>query len=193
MKNHRKNDFKIDYFHGKLIPEKLGCESRLRNDLYFIGMVQVEISKRKKINIKLIAYEMPLKDKVKRSECIDLFGYDQNLKPWIIELKLEESSEKLFTVIKQINRYSNAFIKCKQSIQEEICQRFHWESFSFSEGIRKIILAERGFFKEKLPNKYIPSDIYCCSFARINATKNGKVILLKNNKKGIVRLKIENK
>ena len=100
----RRSDFKLGCIHGKLVPNVRSEEAWVRNQLYLIGSLVVE-----QANIKLVAYEMPLSDSQARDSCIDLFGYDQNRKPWIIELKKGNSTEHGENIMGQLTGYDQRF------------------------------------------------------------------------------------
>ena len=135
---------------------------------YLAGTVQIEVSKNETIPIRIIGYEIPLEKNAPRNQCIDLIGYDQNLKPYIIELKKPGNNEKIDKVIAQIDRYGILFEKAKDSIENEIREKFFWEKFSFTPGIGKIILSSRDFFN-KISNapSFKDSGIFICSFSRL--------------------------
>ena len=191
----RTEDFKIGCFHGKLVPEDSSIEATLRNELFLIGMLKMEITRAESKDIRLVAYEMPLETGQSRGRCIDLLGYDRNKKPWIIELKKKRSSDSIDQIIKQINDYEDMFQEIRDYVEDEIRKRNHWNEFKFSEGTGKIILAGREFFKNIRLGSCKSLGIYCCSFSRIqDEMKEEKVALLENNKgKGFVSLTIHNK
>ena len=190
----RTNDFKIGCIHGKLIPEDGSIEATLRNELFLIGMLKVEITRKESIDIRLVAYEMPLQTGQSCGRRIDLLGYDQNKKPWIIELKKKSSTENIKQIIMQINNYEGMFQKIRGYVEDEVRTKFHWNEFKFSEGTGKIILAGREFFQGHNLESYKSFGIYCCSFSRIqDEIKDGKVVLLEKNKQGFKKLKINKK
>ena len=191
----RTKDFKIGCFHGKLVPESGDGEATLRNELFLIGMLRMEITRAESKDIRLVAYEMPLETGKSRGRCIDLLGYDQNKKPWIIELKVKRSTESIDKIIRQINDYEAMFQEIRDNVEEEIRKRNHWKEFKFSEGTGKIILAGREFFKGISLDSCKSLGIYCCSFSRIqDEVKEEKVVLLENNKgRGFASLTIHNK
>ena len=190
----RLEDFKIGCFHGKLSPEDGSIEAQIRNELYLIGMLKVALTRSESINIRLLAYELPLQTGKQRGRCIDLFGYDQNKVPWIIELKKADSNEKLNQVIEQILEYENLFRGVRNSIEHEIQRKYHWNEFRFSENTQKMILAHRKFFQHASPKNYETLGVYCCSFSDIRAkSEQGISLLEKFGSKGFVRLKIENR
>ena len=195
MTNLRESNFKIGCFHGKLNPEKENSEAVLRNHLYLIGMLRLMLTKTNFIDIKILAYEMPLESRKTRGRCIDLFGYDQNKKPWIIELKKQDSNENVDEIVKQINAYAEMFgnEKVKTGIQNEIRERYHWKDFKFSDGIGKVILAGRDFYEGKNV-KSMKDDIYFCSYSGISDEEKGnKVVLLDKLQNGIINLRVHNK
>ena len=191
----RTKDFKIGCFHGNVFAKARDSEAQLRNELFLIGMLKVKITRKEAIDIRLVAYEMPLETGQKRGRCIDLLGYDQKKKPWIIELKEKRSSESIDQILKQINDYEDMFQAIRKHVKDEIRQKYHWKKFKFSEGTGKIILAGREFFKGIRLDGCKSLGIYCCSFSRIqDEVKEEKVVLLENNKgRGFVSLRIHNK
>ena len=191
----RIKNFKIGCVHGKSSAQEKDSEAQLRNELYMIGMLKIEKSKKETINIRLVAYEMPLQTGQSRVCCIDLFGYDENKKPWIIELKTETSGEIIEKNIEQIDGYGEMFEQTRDNVEREIQEKYHWKEFKFSQGIGKVILAGRIFFQNKELINYRELGIYCCSFSRIkDVVRDDKVSLLEINKgKGTVNLRIHNK
>jgi len=190
----RPKDFKIGCFHGKLNPEDVSIEAILRNELFLIGMLKMAITRSESINIRLVAYEMPLQTGQARGRCIDLLGYDQNKSPWIIELKKADSNEKLDQVIEQILDYEDLFREVRNNIEREIQDKYHWGEFRFSGTIKKMILAHRKYFEGISIKNYTALGVYCCSFSNIGAKSEQEISLLENfGSKGLVRVKIENR
>ncbi len=195
MSGIRKKDFKIGCFHGKLNPNEKSMEARMRNYLYLIGMLRVNQNRSKTINIRLIAYEMPLMDGQSRGKCVDLFGYDQNKRPWIVELKKEDSSENINEVIGQICKYSKILDKddIRKAIEKEIAEKYHWDNFMFSPGVGKILLAPRKYFKGKSLTICSEMQIMCCAFAWIQSGEKQMKLLAGCGSAGVVNLRVENK
>jgi len=195
MTTPRQTGFRIGCFHGKLTAAKQVSEAQLRNELYLIGMLEIELSRKESIQIRLVAYEMPLHAGKTRGRCIDLFGYDQDFKPWIIELKGQDSNESIPQIADQINDYAEHFEEIRESVRNEIQRQFHWQDFQFQGQAGKIILASREYWVRQAKEKDWPEGIYYCYFSRIpEVIKGDKVVLLKNNKgKGIVGLSVYNK
>lgn len=190
----RSKDFKIGCFHGKLVPEDGSIEAILRNELFLIGMLKMEITRSQSKNIRLVAYEIPLQTGQARGRCIDLLGYDQDKVPWIIELKKADSNEKLNQAIEQILDYESLFREVRNSLEHEIQEKYHWSEFRFTGNTQKMILAHRKYFKGISPKNYTALGVYCCSFSYIGANNEQGISLLeKFGSKGFVRLKIENR
>lgn len=189
----RKKDFKIGSFHGKLLPEKCNSEAKLRNDLYLVGMLYINVTRTEIIKIRLIGYEIPLG---RRGDRVDLLGYDEVHNPYLIELKKDNTNEDLDQIMEQVHRYERQFNDIKTAIRDEYRMKFHWPDFEFSGQVKKIILAHREFYKDKSPKDYGAADVYICSFAGLKDIydANGNVIVLdKRGAKGYVSLKIENR
>jgi hypothetical protein len=193
MNSIRKSNFKIGCFHGKINPVS-DSEARIRNDIYLTGMVEIEISRKEAIPIRIIGYEIPLEEKASRNQCIDLLGYDHNFKPYIIELKKPKSTEKIDEVTTQIHRYENLFEKTRDNIERETRKKFLWKEFRFSPGLGKIILSSRDFFNRitSVPS-FKDSGVFLCSFSRLQSNFDNLKILEKCGSKGVVKLKIENR
>ena len=66
MESIRKSNFKIGCLHGK-IDTQPHSEARIRNDIYLTGIVEIELSKVKTIPVKIVGYEIPLKNTGKRN------------------------------------------------------------------------------------------------------------------------------
>ena len=184
---YRTSDFKLGSVHGKS-PTGRCREAQLRNHIFGTGNLLIEGSKKLVTRIRIVGYEVPIWSRGKsRDECIDLLGYDEAFKPWIIELKRAKSSEKLVDVFAQVDRYVKAFDQgIKSAVQDEIRQRFLWQTFCFGSETSKMILADRTFFKNQKTVSAMRSDILLCSFARCSDENS----LLKEPRTEI-RLKIE--
>ncbi len=164
---YRQVDFRLGSVHGK-IPHASSIEAQVRNHLYNVGMIILRHKTGRFTKIRLVGYEVPIWNRGKsRDECIDLLGYDEAFRPWIIELKKAASIEKVPKVVSQVNRYAEAFQEIKTPIQAEIRERFFWPDFTFNGEIGKIILADRAFYNQKeIPVRN--TDINFCYFARRN-------------------------
>ena len=198
----RKENFKLSCFHGKLNPDNLTSEAKLRNDLFLIGSLRLHITKNDVKYIRLIGYEIPLQTGASRVNCLDLLGYDQNHTPYIIELKKDSSRESINEIIEQVNGYEYLFNDVSHYIAKEFKSKFHWDKFSFNSVPIKIILAHRTYFyKNPIDKKSIDDRTYICSFSGLrNISKvdkeddKEKITLLDQcGSKGYVNLTIHNK
>lgn len=191
----RTKDFKIGCFHGRLNPDEQSREAVLRNQLYLIGSLKIEKSNTDSIAIRFMGYELPLQTGQKRGECIDLFGYDKDKNPYIIELKVDDSNEKIQAVIDgQLEPYKEMFRDCKDGIEKEIQDKYFWPDFKLTENIQTVILSFREFYKGKTIPKN--GDAYICSFSRIPHLEQDKQeidLLSRFGSKGSISLKWENK
>jgi len=93
----RKKDFKLASVHGLLIPDTE--EARIRNTLFYRGLIQILFSRNLEICVRLFAYEVPVETSeikgVPRVESVDLLGYDTDKNLYIIELKTASSKDSL--------------------------------------------------------------------------------------------------
>jgi len=199
MNSVRTKNFKIGCFHGKLNPESQRCEATLRNHIFLIGSLKINETQTRSTRIRLIAYEFPLEHDNPRGRCIDLLGYDEEMHPWIVELKKTASNDPIKKVIDQVNGYGEMFLKVMPHVEEEVRRVFLWNDFHFVGEPKKMILSGRDFYMHGNHHGDIPSHhvsgIYCCSFANIDSELNddGAVTLLDRNRSGVVSLKIENR
>ena len=185
--DYRTSEFKLGSIHGKS-PTDRCREAQLRNHIFGTGNLVIDGGAKLKTRIRIVGYEVPIWRRGKsRDECIDLLGYDETFKPWIIELKRAKSSEKLADVFTQVDRYVKAFDEgIRNAVQDEIRLRFLWQDFCFGSETGKMILADRYFFKNQKTVLVGRSDVLLCSFARYSDEDS----LLKSPRNEI-RLKIE--
>ena len=188
--NPRKENFRLLTFHGKLNPAKDDSEVKLRNDLYLIGSLTINYSNVKKVNVRLIGYEVPLFDGISRGNCIDLLGYDIDHNPYVIELKVDSSKEKLDKIVTQINDYAGKFMYVRDGIEEELQRKLHLPGFKLGNTIKKVILIPRDYYKHNPIDDYLESDILFCS---ISGLRNTSDILSKRISKDDVELVVYNK
>jgi hypothetical protein len=166
----RTKNFKIGTLHGKNLTERFD-EPKLRNDLFLKGEIYLDISRKEKKKIRLLAYEMPLKDP-SSGECIDLFGIDKNWCPYIIELKLKEG-EGLDVAIEELERYHGYFEQIKEHVANEIKDAYFLRNFKFRNKTQKIVVANREYFRQEIrrrPNINVPDDIEYFYFTRRGET-----------------------
>lgn len=202
---YRKENFMIGTFHGTLNPKDQSSEAKLRNDIYLVGMLHLNLSKIAIKKIRLVSYEMPLENK-SRGKAIDLFGYDQGWIPYIIELKKENSTEDLNKIFLQLDEYSEIFEnnnndmnnKIKEKIEKEIGEKYHIPNFAFKEPVKKVVLIPRSYYndKEKEIEKCDIDKFFICSIGKIDkeTDDNGNINLIERlGSTGRVNLKIHNK
>lgn len=159
----RIKNFKLGTFHGKLLPEKNIREAKLRNALYLIGNLRLELTKKDCIDIRILGYEVPLGERDKR---IDLLGYDKDLNPWIIELKTDESTDTIDEVVNQVNDYANLFKPLITFIKEEIKDVFLLD-INLTDNIKKMVLIPREYYNGKNVNHVNMNSVIICSFSRL--------------------------
>jgi len=189
----RESNYKIGTFHGTLNPEKGSKEAKLRNALYLIGNLYLPITNNEGIKIRIIGYEIPIENRGKR---IDIIGYDEELNPWIIELKADTSTESIEEIINQVNGYGEILPSLLEGIKEEFFSKFFLK-LNLTDNIRKMILAPREFF-QKQEKKGFPlmNEMYLCSIAKISEIfdSEGNLTLdSKLNQFDVLNLKIENR
>jgi len=185
----RQGQFRLLTMHGVVQPAE-GSEARIRNDLYLVGAVKLMYSQKIHIDVRLIGYEVPLQSGKPRGECFDLFGYDAEHNPYIIELKTGRSQERIPEVIQQINGYESMLIPLLGDIEEEIRNKLFLNEFKLKRTAKKIILASREYY-EKNPWKPLKnSDILFCYFY---GKQNVDNMVEKATGEKIVSLSIHNK
>lgn len=191
----RKKNFKLGEFHGTLSPKNLESEAKLRNDIFLIGQIGLEVARTEKTIVRIIAKEMPLQEEINRGNCIDLFGIDKNWIPYVIELKLKENKQKLIDIVKQVSDYSDLFEKARKFIEMEMEDKLFYKAFKFNGLPKKIILSENEYRNEiKLLSQYSINrdNLFFCKFSRTTDLKdsNGINLLDKRRSSGIVNLSI---
>ncbi len=193
MKEFRQSNFKIGTFHGTLKPVVGSKEAKLRNALYLIGNLNLPFTRKEGTKIRLIGYEIPIENKGKR---IDLIGYDKDMNPWIIELKADNSQEKISDIVKQIEGYSKILPALINLIESEFYEKF-FINLKLSNKIRKIIIAPREFFAKHDKSSYPKlEDVFLCSIANVKEVFNENDELTfdaKFNQFDEITLKIENR
>ena len=185
----RLNQFRLLTMHGVVRP-RAGSEARIRNDLYLVGAVKLMYSRVLHEDVRLVGYEVPLQSDKPRGECIDLFGYDAEHNPYIIELKTGESLEKLPEVIQQINDYESMLIPLLGDIEKEIKNKLFLDEFKLTRKVKKIILASREYYDKNPWKPFKNGDILFCYFY---GKQNVDNIVEKATGEKIVSLSIHNK
>jgi len=163
MKASRTKNFKLGTFHGKLFPEKNIREAKLRNALYLIGNLRVELAREDCFDVRILGYEVPLGERDKR---IDLLGYDKYYNSWIIELKTDESTDTIDEVVNQVNDYANLFKPLIPFIKEEIKDVFLLD-INLTDNIKKMVLMPRDYYVGKNVSHISKDNVLICSIARI--------------------------
>lgn len=147
MANVRTSGFRIGTIHGRLEPQKTGSEAMLQRNLYHRGSLELVRSKTNKTRVRLVAYEVPLK-KGKRTDSVDLIGYDKDKNLYLIELKRGNSSEELRKVVGQVVDYREKFRGIQGDFVRELKDAFFFD-FPAKSSVRCLILAPREFYKKK--------------------------------------------
>jgi hypothetical protein len=155
-----------------------------------VGAVKLMYSRVLHEDIRLIGYEVPLQSGQKRGNCIDLFGYDAEHNPYIIELKVGTSGDDLPKVIKQINDYEEMLIKHLGCIETEINEKLFLNDFKLTRNVKKIILASREYYEKNPWKVYKDSGILFCYFY---GKENVDDLVEKATGEKIVSLSIQNK
>jgi hypothetical protein len=191
----REKNFKIGQIHGKVKTQTGYCENEIRNQLFLIGKVHIQLKKNFAIYVRLVSYEFPLGHN--RGKCIDLLGYDREFNPWIFELKKENTNDGVAKTIAQINGYAESFDKIKIHVAKEIEEAYLINGFKFSDRVKKCILIPNEYYIDRLAEikSQKLDDLYFCSFARINIydSKNKVDLISKSIGKGYISLKVINK
>lgn len=185
----RLNQFRLLTMHGVVRP-RAGSEARIRNDLYLVGAVKLMYSRVLHEDVRLVGYEVPLQTGQKRGNCIDLFGYDEEHNPYIIELKTGVSGDDLPKIIKQINDYETMLIPHLSNIETEIREKLFLAEFQLTRKVKKIILASREYYDKNPWKAYKDSDILFCYFY---GKENVDDLVEKATGEKIVSLSIHNK
>ena len=160
----RQSHFRLLTMHGVVRP-RAGSEARLRNDLYLVGAVKLMYSRELQKDIRLIGYEVPLQTGQKRGNCIDLFGYDADHNPYLIELKTGVSKDDLPKVLQQITDYEKMLIPHLDSIENEIREKLFLADFKLTKDVKKIILASREYYDKNPWKDHKDSDVLFCYFS----------------------------
>jgi hypothetical protein len=185
-----RTDYKLCTFHGTLLPSVGSSEAKLRNFIYLVGNLLIQQSRSLTIPIRVIGYEIPLDKKFKR---MDAIGYDKDFNLWIIELKAENSTEKLDLVMKQVEDYSKYVIAngLTKYFEREIYERYFFTPFKLNGQIKKMILAPREYLDKNkgLITKTDPN-LFICQFSK---TTNYETLLHSLSHYPIIKLSQRNK
>jgi len=133
-------------FHGKQLLNGDKREHKIQRDIFLVGSMRLVFSKTKKTDVRIIAYEMPL-GKKRRSESIDLVGYDSNLNLYLIEVKRGDNPDTLEEhVVRQVGSYAEMFDQVKSDFEQEFRERFFFDARF--RGIIKMVCAPRYYYEK---------------------------------------------
>jgi len=141
----RNKKFRLFTMHG-LVQPSIGCEERIRNGLFMAGSLNLFLSNVVTRKIRLAAYEMPLAQKTTSGNRIDLFGYDKDHNPYIIELKTGDARDEIPEVIEQIKRYESMLYKILNNVENAIKEQLLLEEFKLTRDVKRIVLAPASYY-----------------------------------------------
>lgn len=160
----RTEEFRLFTMHGVVQPPQ-NSEERIRNGLFMAGSLNLVLSNLVSFKIRLVAYEMPLEPDTTSGRRIDLFGYDQEGNPCIIELKNGDATDTIADVINQINMYESMLRPILGHVEKEIKRKLFLDEFKLTRQIKKIVIAPASYYSEE-PNKdwkpYINQGVIFC-------------------------------
>jgi len=145
----RTGDYKIGCLHGKRDAKNPLSEAQIQRTIYSSQRLMISKTRNEKPVIRIIGYEVPL-EVGKRGKCVDLMGYDNDKNLYIIELKKEDSNEKIDKAIEQLNDYAKLVENIKHYIEKESEETF-FIKIAFKKIIRMII-APRDYYKDNEPS-----------------------------------------
>jgi hypothetical protein len=157
----RNEKFRLFTMHGVVQPP-IGDEERIRNGLYMAGSLNLALARRFTRKIRLAAYEMPLATNTKSGNRIDLFGYDKDHNPYIIELKTGDARDEIPEVIAQINRYESMLIPILNDVEKAIKEQLFLDEFKLTRDIKKIVLAPANYYTKHDWEPYKNEEILLC-------------------------------
>jgi hypothetical protein len=143
----REIDFKIGRFHGKFLSKNNKSEAYIRQIVFLGQRLKLWRTNNNTPIIRIFGYEVPLRAKCSRGECVDLMGYDEKHNLYLIELKRELSSDDIANIAKQINGYEK-IVKDSLCFIEKEFEKEYFFPMEFKQ-IKKIILAPKEFYKRK--------------------------------------------
>lgn len=159
--NPRNEKFRLFTMHGVVQPP-IGCEERIRNGLFMAGSLNLVIAKNVTKKIRLAAYEMPLEKDTSSGKRIDLFGYDDEYNPYIIELKTSDAKDEVPAVIDQIDRYESMINTILDDLQRAINEQLFLKDFKLTRQVKKIILAPYDYYSKHDWKPYKDMGILFC-------------------------------
>ncbi|OQC10183.1 MAG: hypothetical protein BWX75_00584 [Candidatus Cloacimonetes bacterium ADurb.Bin088] len=141
----RNEKFRLFTMHGVVQPP-IGTEERIRNGLFMAGSLNLILGEDVTKKIRLAAYEMPLAKITTSGKRIDLFGYDKDHNPYIIELKTGDANDEIPEVIKQINRYESILNPILNDVEKAIKEQLFLDEFELTRDVKKIVLAPAKYY-----------------------------------------------
>jgi hypothetical protein len=157
----RNEKFRLFTMHGVVQPP-IGCEERIRNGLFMAGSLNLVLTRKGIRKIRLAAYEMPLSKNTTSGNRVDLFGFDQEHNPYIIELKTGDAKDKIPEAIEQINRYELMLNPILNDVEKAIKEQLFLEEFKLSSQVKKIILAPADYYTKHDWTPYKNEGILFC-------------------------------
>ncbi|MFC2149241.1 hypothetical protein ACFLQ8_00900 [Candidatus Auribacterota bacterium] len=171
----RKKDFMIGKLHGKLQASDRSSEAHMQRLIFLSQKVRFIVKRDLYTDIRIFAYEMPLRSGVSRGESVDIVGYDKDHNLYLIELKKKGSTERIEKIIDQLNGYEKMVRKILPYIEKEFKAEY-FVPIKFIR-IKKIILAPREFFLSR-KKELVESDIAYCYFRDVDVNMHipGKIV-----------------
>ncbi len=166
----RKQDFRLGRIHGKLQAENDKSEAQIQRTVFLSQKVKIWRKRNEATVVRIFGYEVPLKTGCTRGECVDLMGYDKDFNLYLIELKKEESTEKIPDIIKQLDDYEQSVKQILPYIESEF-RREYFLPIEFKKEIKKMILAPKEFYKLRLKYLFPDSIEYAYFGDRIHINK----------------------
>ena len=167
----RTGNFKMGRLHGVTKSSKGTDEREIENQLFHARNIRIEVARGKHEKIRLIGYEVPLDKSPSGSNRIDLLGYGENHRPYIIEIKREDSSDSIESVERQLTLYKRKFQASREYIENEIKHELFWPEFVFLGEPNLILLAPAKYYLKHIEPCHSP-DIRLCTFGRRPSIRN---------------------
>lgn len=165
----RNQNFRLGQIHGKLQAENSSSEAHIQRTVFLSQKLCLWKKRDEAIVIRIFGYEVPLKTKCTRGECIDLIGYDKNHNLYLIELKKMKSGEHMARIIEQINDYADTVTNILPYIEREFAEQY-FLPINFA-GIQKLILAPREFYNSLRKKESLDHTIEYAYFRDRDITK----------------------
>lgn len=179
----REDDFKLLTLHRDMDEDKEKKKDsiyRLRNDFFDIGGILLKWKDEKDTKVRLLGYRVPLKRVKRGGKFIALLGYDSEFNPYIFEMKSGNSPDKLKDVVNNLNEREKILKENRDNkdilkhISREVKEKLFWECFRFTSNIKKVLLADREYYKDKQTNNELGSGVIFCAFDKWKDTEEIK-------------------